>query len=183
MRVCAPGILPTTIFDFNSIVCSCSRAVFRDISKNLAPRVIGFKHLGHMLIFDRRISENEAPRVTVCRHVGHMLVFDRQISGSPSLCILTAAGRLLINTSCGTRACNLRIRSPTPCPLGQGGSAIHPCPKLQYLTTCIYSWGIHVSFCAPGSWCHHRLGMSIKGAGPPISLRSHHMLPSLSDDV
>ena len=125
LRVCAPGILPTTIFDFNSIVCYCSRAVFRDISKNLAPRVIGFKHLGHMLIFDRRISENEAPRVTVCRHVGHMLVFDRQISGSPSLCILTAAGRLLINTSCGTRARNLRIRSPTPCPLGQGGHSVH----------------------------------------------------------
>ncbi len=25
------------------------------------------------------------------------------------------------NTPCGTRARNLRIRSPTPCPLGQGG--------------------------------------------------------------
>ena len=27
------------------------------------------------------------------------------------------------NTPCGTRARNLRIRGPTPCPLGQGGSA------------------------------------------------------------
>ena len=29
------------------------------------------------------------------------------------------------NTPCGTRTRNLRIRSPTPCPLGQGGPAKH----------------------------------------------------------
>ena len=29
-----------------------------------------------------------------------------------------------VNTPCGTRTRNLRIRSPTPCPLGQGGCCI-----------------------------------------------------------
>ena len=39
------------------------------------------------------------------------------------------------STPCGTRARNLRIRSPTPCPLGQGGSS-HSRP--EPLTTCCY---------------------------------------------
>ena len=34
-------------------------------------------------------------------------------------CLLTTTN----NTPCGTRTRNLRIRSPTPCPLGQGGLA------------------------------------------------------------
>ena len=35
------------------------------------------------------------------------------------------------STPCGTRTRNLRIRSPTPCPLGQGGTS-HYVPGLPY---------------------------------------------------
>ena len=33
--------------------------------------------------------------------------------------------RAMADTPCGTRTRNLRIRSPTPCPLGQGGFSQH----------------------------------------------------------
>ena len=40
---------------------------------------------------------------------------------NPSLCHTIYNSRTISSTPCGTRAHNLRIRSPTPCPLGQGG--------------------------------------------------------------
>jgi hypothetical protein len=37
-----------------------------------------------------------------------------------------------VSTPCGTRTRNLRIRSPTPCPLGQGGYELLPCDASTY---------------------------------------------------
>ena len=44
----------------------------------------------------------------------------------PDCCgvVTFAYARLCATTPCGTRTRNLRIRSPTPCPLGQGGRCI-----------------------------------------------------------
>ena len=53
---------------------------------------------------------------------------------------------ILKSTPCGTRTRNLRIRSPTPCPLGQGG------------------WWLHCGYdisCIRTTWCtcsEHRSG-------------------------
>ena len=45
--------------------------------------------------------------------------------------LVEAGGSRSINTPCGTRTHNLRIRGPTPCPLGQGG--LTSCSHLRTL--------------------------------------------------
>jgi hypothetical protein len=72
-----------------------------------------------------------------------------------------------INTPCGTRTRNLRIRSPTPCPLGQGGCAglassednANICPGCS-----AWLW----------TWARNPLGSARRGSNPLGVITEHH---------
>ena len=71
------------------------------------------------------------------------------------------------STPCGTRTRNLRIRSPTPCPLGQGGcrasddgipsssrlAAVHECCRRRIEASKGRQWVPEKSACMRGNRC------------------------------
>ncbi len=72
-----------------------------------------------------------------------------------------------VSTPCGTRTRNLRIRSPTPCPLGQGGCAglassensANICPGCS-----AWLW----------TWARNPLGSARRGSNPLGVITEHH---------
>jgi hypothetical protein len=73
------------------------------------------------------------------------------------------------STPCGTRTRNLRIRSPTPCPLGQGGCCVQFTLQNQVLPIHGQSES-NLSLVAPGSPCSNAIAQ-VPGTLPRAQLR------------
>ena len=64
---------------------------------------------------------------------------------------ISRLSRTGLSTPCGTRTRNLRIRSPTPCPLGQGG---HVCCAFASMSV-VRRWVWWVQSAAVVAWACH----------------------------
>ncbi len=84
---------------------------------------------------------------------------------------LPIAGVNIKNTPCGTRTHNLRIRSPTPCPLGQGG-----CHLEMSFANLVLNTANHVAALA-----HIKLAMQQVASLLVMSASASHNSPNKED--